>query len=200
MSEQRTRKRKLTVRWSKRENDFLIDFPSGPDGHLAHSAFFCKTCHPDFKELFGVSWDPSFADELKARGYDMKTLRFSIDLDEDKAYRMTTMPKTLDEVLADGRISLGACGRAVVRLPAPGTTGYLWSAVANGPIEASTDWDEHQRPPKDVKNLSIGSTPDVILFLKSIGKGEGAVTVTLKRLWEETALKSHVIPVETLNG
>ena len=51
----------LTARWSKRENDILIGYPCGPDGHL----------------LYGV-FGKSFTDELVARGYDITTLCFRI--------------------------------------------------------------------------------------------------------------------------
>lgn len=68
----------LKVVWSKRERDLLISYPSKPDGHLVHNVLNCKRCHPDMKGLFGVTWEPSFIDELEARGYDLTTLKFSI--------------------------------------------------------------------------------------------------------------------------
>jgi len=64
---------KLRVKWSKRENDFMIYYPCGPDGHLAHNFFNSKQHHP-----FDDSWSDSFFDELKARGYDLTTLKFEV--------------------------------------------------------------------------------------------------------------------------
>lgn len=56
----------LRVRWSKRENDWMIYQPNGPDGHLMG----------DF--LGGhLSFD-EFVKELDGRGYDTTTLRFTV--------------------------------------------------------------------------------------------------------------------------
>lgn len=51
----------LRMRWSKRHGDFLIDYPSSPDGWLISDAL-----------------SPALQRELKERGYDLTTLRFSI--------------------------------------------------------------------------------------------------------------------------
>lgn len=60
----------LMLRWSKKERDLLYSYPtSPPDGHLLHAAFT--------RPLFDGKM-PSFVDELKARGYDIETIRFSI--------------------------------------------------------------------------------------------------------------------------
>lgn len=48
--------------WSKKENDLVIAFPKRSDGNFLHSSFF----------------DSGFIKELIARGYDIKTLKFSI--------------------------------------------------------------------------------------------------------------------------
>lgn len=71
----------LTVRWSKRERDFLIGSPRRPDGHLAHLIFTGKRLREAFSKggLHNV-FDPSFIDELKERGYDVETLRFSVQM------------------------------------------------------------------------------------------------------------------------
>lgn len=68
---------KLIVRWSKKLKDFVIVWPrSGADGRLA--------CHAFFVRGFRVG-DKSFYEELKSRGYDMTTMKFSIDLRPDIA-------------------------------------------------------------------------------------------------------------------
>jgi hypothetical protein len=46
------------------------------DGSLLYSVFCAKRNAPSFN---GPTLDPSFVEELKARGYDLRTLRFSID-------------------------------------------------------------------------------------------------------------------------
>ena len=43
------------------------------DAHLLHNAFSCKTHNP-----INDTWDISFFEELEKRGYDMTTLKFSI--------------------------------------------------------------------------------------------------------------------------
>lgn len=61
----------LLARWSKRERDLLFKWDEGcskSDGGLLHS-FLTFIQWPDNKSL---------VDELKARGYDLTTLRFSI--------------------------------------------------------------------------------------------------------------------------
>lgn len=60
----------LKARWSKRENDVLIDFPNKPDGGflqgwLVHAR---DRIYPD----------KSFLKLLEERGYDLTTLKFSI--------------------------------------------------------------------------------------------------------------------------
>ncbi len=57
------------MRWSKRHRDLVFaweQFP--PDGHLMHHAFNVVPVHNG----------RSLAEELEARGYDRKTLRFQI--------------------------------------------------------------------------------------------------------------------------
>lgn len=68
---------KLVVFWSKREGDFLIRYPSGPDGHLACRHFCSERQRWDYNTR-QVVFDRSFVAELEARGYDTKTLRFSV--------------------------------------------------------------------------------------------------------------------------
>lgn len=66
--------RKLTVRWSKRERDFMFNAPRKVDGMLAHDVLCCPRLAVDDR------WLSSFVEELKRRGYDVTTLRFSVEL------------------------------------------------------------------------------------------------------------------------
>jgi hypothetical protein len=72
--------KKLIVRWDKRQNDHVVSFPRKCDGHLAYGMFFTPRMKQDFdgKGFNGVNFDPSYAKELEARGYDLTTLRFEI--------------------------------------------------------------------------------------------------------------------------
>lgn len=62
---------KLTYKWSKRENDYLINYPRKCDGHLVHGFFAGYTNGKEFME------------ELEKRGYDLKTLKFEVKLKEE---------------------------------------------------------------------------------------------------------------------
>jgi hypothetical protein len=62
----------LRARWSKREKDILISFPSKPDGHLLHIHLNCE------RRGFDDVVMPSLVKELESRGYDITTLKFSI--------------------------------------------------------------------------------------------------------------------------
>jgi hypothetical protein len=70
---------KLVVFWSRREQDFLIRFPRSADGHLAYGMF----CGDRLRRAPGENppwdFDLSFVKELERRGYDLTTLRFSIE-------------------------------------------------------------------------------------------------------------------------
>lgn len=68
----------LILKWSKRERDIVCNYPDNGkhDAALAFNCFGGKRHHP-LPYPQGV-WDDSFFDELKARGYDITTLRFSI--------------------------------------------------------------------------------------------------------------------------
>ncbi len=66
----------LRARWSKREADILIQFPNKPDGHW----------------LSGLL-DQRMIDELRRRGYDPSTLRFSVMKDSNhERWRATHAP------------------------------------------------------------------------------------------------------------
>lgn len=69
----------LKAYWSKREQDLMFHHPAGPqtgsDGHMLYGA----VCHD---KLIGGQ---PLAAELKRRGYDIKTLKFSIEKDPTHA-------------------------------------------------------------------------------------------------------------------
>lgn len=52
----------VKVHWSKKENDFLIHYDKSPNGGFVNDHLLNK----------------EFLNELKNRGFDLKTLRFSI--------------------------------------------------------------------------------------------------------------------------
>lgn len=58
--------RPLRAYWSKREHDLMIDYPTSPDGWFLHGIL-----------------SKEFTEELKSRGYDITTLRFSIKQKSD---------------------------------------------------------------------------------------------------------------------
>lgn len=77
---------KLRVTWSKREKDLMFHHPLGPqtksDGHLLCGTF----CYGHYRPNTGNDgptfvMSTSFADEMRARGYDITTLRFEIAKD-----------------------------------------------------------------------------------------------------------------------
>ncbi len=65
--------KKLTFKWSKREKDLICHFPDSPDGALVFDSFTSERFRPASK-----IWSKSFVAELKERGYDITTLKFSI--------------------------------------------------------------------------------------------------------------------------
>lgn len=56
----------LRIYWSKREKDWMIDGPNGPDKHLTHAWMSGR-----------LTFD-QFIEELQTRGYDVSTLRLSV--------------------------------------------------------------------------------------------------------------------------
>lgn len=56
----------LGVRWSKQESDWMVTYPRKVDGFMLHDDLLRSDT---FKEL---------VKELKERGYDTETLRFSV--------------------------------------------------------------------------------------------------------------------------
>ena len=59
----------LTVRWSKRDGDHLVESPSKPDGRLMYGILFRPL------DMLGGR---SLADELTECGYDLTTLEFAV--------------------------------------------------------------------------------------------------------------------------
>jgi hypothetical protein len=67
---------KLRAAWSKRENDILYSYPRRCDGALLHYHFDVLRD----RALEGVRPEGrSLIEELVERGYDIKTLRFSVE-------------------------------------------------------------------------------------------------------------------------
>jgi len=64
------RKDRLLARWSRKEKDFLIAFPDGPDGHFLYGLL---SRHEK------LSSGRTFLEELELRGYDITTLRIQVD-------------------------------------------------------------------------------------------------------------------------
>ncbi|XZH78899.1 hypothetical protein ACSW8S_18695 (plasmid) [Clostridium perfringens] len=61
---------KLRARWSKREKDIVVTYPRGIQ----------TVC--DCNYLFSNVFNDDFVEEIKARGYDITTLKFEIKVDE----------------------------------------------------------------------------------------------------------------------
>jgi len=68
---------KLQARWSKRENDVLYSYPNRWDGALLNMILGAPRQRYDYTSG-RVEYERSFIEELEARGYDIKTLRFSV--------------------------------------------------------------------------------------------------------------------------
>lgn len=74
---------KLSVIYDKRQKDFVVKYPRKCDGSLALSHLLCVQMRFDLLKL-GRSKLPyetyNFKEDLEKRGYDLSTLRFSIEL------------------------------------------------------------------------------------------------------------------------
>jgi hypothetical protein len=73
-----TRPGPLTARWDARKRDIVYRTPRSHDGMALWGALAMKRARVDIGKPFGVVYDPSFLEELDARGYDLTTLRFSV--------------------------------------------------------------------------------------------------------------------------
>lgn len=85
----------LAIKWSKREKDLMIHYPRRCDGALIQSHICADVCEFDFQKWIeqkrtGKNDDYAayrvfnLITELKNRGYDITTLKFSIQLKKDE--------------------------------------------------------------------------------------------------------------------
>jgi len=72
----------LTLKWSKKEQDLLCTGPSGSDRALVFHHLTSERPHVDIDKIginpIPVDYCDSFVKELKDRGYDITTLKFTI--------------------------------------------------------------------------------------------------------------------------
>lgn len=97
------KKLKLQVKWSKKENDFVIYYPRKSDGGFIHTYFLSKqlvsslasnNIDKDNKNYIfhdKANWNKNihlynfdWIKELAQRGYDLTTLKFEITISKDK--------------------------------------------------------------------------------------------------------------------
>lgn len=75
---------KLSVYYDKRQNDFVARFPNHQDGGLALYHLVGDILKFDLEKWHAKDGVPyrleNFKEELERRGYDLSTLRFSIEL------------------------------------------------------------------------------------------------------------------------
>jgi len=77
----------LAVKWSKRENDLMIHYPRRCDGALVHYMLLSDRMIFDYTKWSENKYNhrppykmENFLKELEERGYDIKTLKFTIEL------------------------------------------------------------------------------------------------------------------------
>lgn len=68
----------ITVHWCPVEEDFVIDSPNRPDGHLVVNTLSNGRPRQDLG-TGELVWDLSFIDELRNRGYDTTTLKVTCE-------------------------------------------------------------------------------------------------------------------------
>jgi len=71
----KNKERTLRAYWSKKENDLVYWSPRKADGHLLHGVLYYKSTLPTL--------EIPLLEELEKRGYDLTTIRFSIQLKAD---------------------------------------------------------------------------------------------------------------------
>ena len=75
---------KLSLAYDKREKDFVVHYPRKVDGNLTLSQLVGRNllfdCHGERPYNFT---EFNFVKELEKRGYDPKTIKFSIELKEE---------------------------------------------------------------------------------------------------------------------
>lgn len=75
---------KLSLSWDKREKDFMINFPRKSDGWLAQGHLVGRVLLFDYHGERPYNFTEfNFIKELENRGYDPKTIKFSIELKEE---------------------------------------------------------------------------------------------------------------------
>ena len=81
---------KLSVIWDKRVKDFVFKYPRRCDGSLAVN----HICGDILKHVMPIEKEApynfkkfNFIEELEARGYDVTTLKFSIELKESHSVK-----------------------------------------------------------------------------------------------------------------
>lgn len=78
------KKEKLSIIYDKRQKDFVVKYPKRCDGALAlHHLIGDKLVYklPDENTRYPYNWiKENFVEELEKRGYDTKTIKFSIEL------------------------------------------------------------------------------------------------------------------------
>jgi hypothetical protein len=71
---------KLSVIYDKRQKDFVVKYPRNCDGHLAMGHLVGDILrYSPLKKPYPFEVE-NFVKELEARGYDIETLKFSIEL------------------------------------------------------------------------------------------------------------------------
>jgi hypothetical protein len=74
----------LKIVWSKKEGDFLIHYPRPEDGRLINNKLIAERLEWGGVEGRDKGWlnyeTFNLIDELEKRGYDIKTLKFSVML------------------------------------------------------------------------------------------------------------------------
>lgn len=76
--------RKLSVIYDNKQKDFVVKYPKSCDGALAIQHLvgdILRYKFPDDKTKYPFNWvSENFIQELEKRGYDITTLKFSIEL------------------------------------------------------------------------------------------------------------------------
>ncbi len=78
----------LKIKWSKKENDFMIYYPRRCDGHLIQAHLLGDVLRWGGIDGIEKGWKNyipfNLIEELKTRGYDLTTFKFEIKLKEDE--------------------------------------------------------------------------------------------------------------------
>lgn len=74
----------LSVKWNKKDNDHMINYPRSCDGHLIHDYLFTEQFN---SPLRSGEMKPSLVKELEKRGYDLTTLKFQIKRKQGDQHR-----------------------------------------------------------------------------------------------------------------